>query len=732
MPHETSSHETAPHDPHHHGGQEEEAKAFAIDYRKLWETTKKFLWVIILYIIAAVVGAVVYLSNATPIYRSFAKIKVEQRVMAATPNVTGSSLEEDLRGLEMLQTIQLGFVSRSLMQRMVERLNLAKRQDFVRSTGLEIDSEQENFVIYMLGNTKTELIQGTRLLTVSFEHPDPQVAQEMVNSLIREYVALEGEQRLTAASVNLSYLIEEKKSLEDKLEQSRKKLIEYTRKLGSISVDGEMNIIASQLIELNSRLAVAKAERIKFESDYEQIQAKKGNPAALLEIASVAQLPEVANLRNQINSLTTEISKTQQRYRAGNPATQQLESQLGSTREALDAELLRAPETLAQTLDVARRTEAALQKATDEQEKRVIETKALSIESDKLKGEIDADNISYQAVLRKLNEETSQARSQPVFIQVVDSASPAFRVKPQPVQTFAVALFGAIFASGLTILVLAGLDTSFKSVDDLEATLGLQVAAAIPMYETKLGKENSEGSRAAIPLRDDPYSAASEAYRTLRASLMLSEDESHRILVTSAVPEEGKSTTSLNLAVAMAGRGARTLLVEADLRKPVFEERLFGTQGKRGLADYLSDKADFHAVLQPTNIENLTLVSAGKVSKNSGELVLRRQRVEKFFELASKEFDQIIVDSAPLLAVSDTLTLAKQFKIIALVVRSHRTPRRLVRRAVDLLKRVKRRPSAVALSAVPPGSDYYYYGYSQNGRAYGAERQPAAGQEDKG
>lgn len=732
MPSEISSDESAARDPHFSPASEEEAKAFTIDYRKLWDTTKKYFWVIVLYLIAAVVGAIVYLSNATPIYRSFAKIKVEQRVMAATPNVTGSSIEEDLRGLEMLQTIQLGFVSRSLMQRMVERLNLAKRQDFVRATKLEIDSDQENFVGFLLGNTKTDLIQGTRLLTVSFDHPDPQVAQEMVNSLIREYVALEGEQRLTAASVNLSYLIEEKKSLEDKLEQSRNKLIEYTRKLGSISVDGEMNIIASQLIELNSRLAVAKAERIKLESDYEQIKAKKGNPAALLEIASVAQLGEVANLRNQINSLTAEISKTQQRYKAGNPATQQLESQLAATQEALDAELLRAPETLAQTLDVARRTEAALQKATDEQEKKVIETKALSIESDKLKGEIDADNISYQAVLRKLNEETSQARSQPVFIQVVDSASPAYKVQPKPVQIFAIAIFGAVFASALTILVLASLDTSFKSVDDLEATLGLQVAAAIPMYETKVGKENAQGVRAAIPLRDDPYSAASEAYRTLRASLMLSEDDSHRILVTSAVPEEGKSTTSLNLAVAMAARGARTLLVEADLRKPVFEERLFGTQSKRGLADYLSDKADFQAVLQATDIENLTLVSAGKVSKNSGELVLRRQRVEKFFDLASKEFDQVIVDSAPLLAVSDTITLAKQFKVIALVVRSHRTPRRLVRRAVDLLKRVKRRPAAVALSAVPPGSDYYYYGYSQNGRAYGAERQPAAGEDDKG
>jgi capsular exopolysaccharide synthesis family protein len=705
-----------------------EAQGFSINYRHLFDVAKRYFWVIILYLIAGIAAATVYLINATPIYRSIARLKVEQRVMDATPTMTGMSDVEDLRGLEMLQTIQLGFVSRSLMQRMVQRLELKNRSDFTKATPLEGKIEDEEFIGYLMTNTKAELIQGTRLMTISFDHPDPHVAQEMVNALVREYVALEGEQRLAAASVNLSYLIEEKKTLEEKLRRSEEKLSDYTKKLGSVSVGGDgLNIIAAQLIELNTRLGAAKAERVRLQSDSEQILKYRNDPKALLEIASVSQLTQIQNLQSQLNTLDAELSKDERKYRSGNPQLEQLESQRKSLQDALDAELLRAPQTVDRTLQAAVQNEASLKKEVAEQEKKVIDTKSLSIQSKVLERQIDADNEAYQAVLKRLNEETSQARSQPVFIQVVDAASPAFKVKPKPIQVIAIALFLSMGAAAATIFLLASLDTSFKSVDELEAVLGLQVLAAIPQYEmTPAGKGKGEaGALTALPLVDDPYSAASEAYRTLRAALLLHEDESHSFLITSAVPEEGKSTTSLSLAISMAQRGSRTVLIEADLRKPVMQKRLLGGDDHKGASDFLSDKADFDEIVQPTKIPNLYVITAGRVTKASGELLLRRPRVEKMLQLARAQFDQVIVDSAPLLAVSDTLTISRNFKVIMMVVRSHKTPRRMVKRAVDLLKRAHRQPVGVAMSIVPPGDAYYYYGYSEgSGQAYGASHQP--------
>jgi polysaccharide biosynthesis transport protein len=716
----------------------QENAGFSIDYRRLLETAKKYFWVFILYLIAGLSAATVYLVNATPIYRSTARLQVEQRVMAPNPT-NGMDPAEDLRGLEMLQTIQLGFVSRSLMARMVEGKSLKTRADFTKSTPLEGEVDEEAYIQYLLGNTDCQLIQGTRLMTLSFDHPDPHVAQEMVDSFVQEYILLGREQRLSAASVNLSYLIEETKVCEENLRRAEEKLSDYTRETGSVSVEGAdnanggINIVAAQLVQLNDRLGVAKAERAKLESDNEQISKFRDDPKALLEIASVSELPVITTLRGQLNVLDGDISQKKQIFKPNNPQLKQAESQRATLQKAMEAEALRAPQTLERSLQAAIQNEATLQRDTDALEQKVIKNKEMSIKAKDLEHQITAATEAYQAVLRKYAEERSQATSQPVFIEVVDAASPAFKVKPKVLQTLAIAAILSLILAAATIFLLANLDTSFKSVDELEAALGIQVLAAIPHYEVAKGKKGKEalaaasGPSVALPLLDDPYSAASEAYRTLRASLLLVEDESHSILVTSAVPEEGKSTTSINLAISMAQRGARTLLIEADLRKPVLQKRLIGPDDHLGVSDFLNDHADFDEIVQATAIPNLSILSAGRVNKNSGELLLRRPRVEKLLELARKGFEQVIVDSAPLLAVSDTLTIARHFHVINLVVRSHKTPRRSVKRAFDLLKRIRRAPIGVALSMVPPGNAYYYYSYGEGGdRAYGSGHQAAA------
>ncbi len=702
---------------------------FSIDYRRLWAVTKKFSWLIVLYLIAGVAGAMVYLSNTIPIYRSFARLKIEQRVMDATPTFSGGSIE-DLRGLEMLQTIQLGFVSRSLMQRIVAKTAIKDRADFRKDTGLEAETADESFVGFLFSNTKVELIQGTRLMTVSFDHPDPQVATEMVDTFVREYVALEGEQRLAAASVNLSYLLAEKKSLEEKLRTSEEQLSKYTRQLGSVSVDSELNIIAGQLLELNSRLTNAKAERLRLESDFEQIAAIRENPERLMEIASISQLPEIASLRNQINALDAELSKLQSRYGTNNPLIMQLRDQRVTLDETLRAEAVRAPQTIELSLRSARQNELSLERETSAQEQKVIETKDLSIQSKVLERMIEADNLSFQAVLQKLNQETSQARSQSIFIQVLDPASPAYKVKPKPVQIMAIGVFLALAVSAGTILILTYLDTSFKSVDEIENILALPALAAVPRFNEdakklrankKLDKEQRDVADAleAMPLLKDPFCAASESYRTLRAGVLLLEDDTRTVLITSAVPEEGKTTTAINLGIAMAQRDARTLIIDADLRKPAIGKRLLADSRVKGLVDCLSERATFEEAIVETHIPNLWVLAAGRTDRESGELLLRRKRMDEILAAARAQFDHIIVDSAPILAVSDTITMSRHFKVICLVVRSHKTPRRMVKRAMDLLSRARRKVSGTVFSIVPPQDAYYNYAYTDGGRAYG-------------
>lgn len=708
---------------------EGEESPFAIDYRRLWAVTKKFSWLIVLYLIAGAVGALVYLDNSTPIYRSFARLKVEQRVINATPSFSGGAVE-DLRGLEMLQTIQLGFVSRSLMQRIVEKKALKDRADFQRDTGLEGETAEEAFTGFLLSNAKVDLIQGTRLLTVSFDHPDPQIATEMVDTFIREYVALEGEQRLAAASVNLSYLLQEKQALEEKLRSSEEQLSNYTRQLGSVSVDSELNIIAGQLVELNSRLTMAKAERLRLESDFEQIAQVRQDPEKLLDIASISQLPEIASLRNQINALDAELSKLQSRYGTNNPLILQLQNQRKTLGDTLLAEALRAPQSIEISLRSAVQNERSLEREMLAQEQKVIQTKDLAIQSKVLERMIEADKLSFQAVLQKLNEETSQARSQPIFIQVLDPASPAYKVKPKPVQIFAIAIFLALAVSAATILILTYFDTSFKSVDEIELGLGVPLLAAIPRFDQdlkkrkanrKLPKREREVAEAleSMPLLKDPFSAASEAYRTLRAGIQLFEDEKRTVLVTSAVPDEGKTTTAINLGIAMAQQNSKTLIIDADLRKPSIGKRLLGTRRDKGLAECLAETAEFEDLILETKVPNLWVLTSGLIDNESGELLLRRKRMDEILDQARAQFDHVIVDSAPILAVSDTLTISRHFKVICFVVHSHKTPRRMVKRAIDLFARARRKISGTVLSLVPPEDSYGNYAYTEGGRAYG-------------
>lgn len=708
----------------------------SIDVRRVLETLRKHFWIIIVYLVAGVAAAVAYLNVAIPIYQSFAMLKVEQRVENAAPLMGGGGTIEDLRAIDAVGTIVQGFLSRTLMEQVVDKLNLTERPEFLGEDVPEAERTEGRCIGELRNNIEAEIIRGTRLIRVSFDHPNPDIAVEVTDALIREYIALDGEQRLASASTNISYLIEERKALEEKLRKSEEKLGEYVQKLGSVSVGNEVNIIAQQLMDLNSRLTAAKSDRLKLEADFEQIQEYKDDPGKLLEIPSVAAIGEIQSLRTQINEVDAEISRMSQRYGEKNPAIEQLHGRKNALETALEIETRRAPQMIELVMRAARQNENSLEREADAQEKKTIQVKQLAVQSSVIERQIEADKLAFQSVLQKLNEETSQARSQPVFLQIVDPASPAFQVAPKPVIVAALALIGALGLSAFTIFMIAFLDTSIKSVDETERLFGVPVLAAVPQISNlvrRVGKKNPDAnadklSETSLPLLEDPFSTVSEAFRTFRASLLLLEDEQPYVLVTSAVPGEGKSFCALNLSVAMSQQDFRTVLIDADLRKPVIEGRIFDSTDKRGLADFLMGKVELEEILHECRVPGLWIIPAGTSYSNASELLSRRERVASLLSMLNKRFDRIVVDSAPILAVSDTLALARHFKTIALVLRSHKTPRRFSKRAVDLLERSTHPVSGIVLNQVPAkGASYqfYYYRDDRTGGAYGSDVQKA-------
>ncbi len=717
----------------YHGPDYEADEGISIDFGRILATLRKYFWVVLLFLIAGGIAAVTYLNVATPIYQSYALLKVEQRVLDAAPTLGFGTTAgmEDLRSLEMLGTIQRGFLSRSLMGRVVQKLDLVDRPEFFRPGTPAEDRTEDDAIEILMDDVGADVVRGTRLLNVTFDHPNEGLAQEVVATLVREYIALDGEQRLNSAGANLAYLMNEKDRLEANLRDSEQKLAEYSQKLDSVSVDSELNIIAGQLIELNSRLTVTKADRLKLESDFEQVKSARDDPQALLQIASVAQLPEIQSLRSQLNELEAQISALKQRYGSRNPALIEPSSQQAALQEALYAEALRAPRSLELTLRAALQNEASLERETKAQEKKTLNVKDLAIQSSMLERTIEANRMAYQAVLERLSSESSQARSQPVFLQTVDPASPAYQIKPRVLVVVALAAFGSLALAGGVIFLIALLDTSLKSVDEAERLLALPVLAAIPEMansQANRGRKKSSAKSGAplqselrLALLEDSHSTVSEAFRTLRASMQMLEGTQRRILITSAVPGEGKSFCSANAALALAQQDAKVILIDADLRKPTLESRLFGSEGALGLADYLIGRAEFDEIVRETEVPGLSVITAGRRYSNPAELLGRRERVEELLKSSERRFDRVVVDSAPVLAVSDTLGLAPHFTAIALVIRSHKTPRRYVQRALDLLARSGRPANGVALNLVPLKANLYsYYNYGgKQGQTYG-------------
>ncbi len=709
----------------------EDSEGISIDFGRILGALKKYFWVVLLFLVAGAISAVTYLNVATPIYQSATVLKVEQRVMDAAPTLGMTDSFEDLRALEMLGTIQRGFLSRTLMERVTEKLNLAERPEFLPDTPAD-ERSAGACVGKLMENTKADVITGTRLIQVSFSHSNREIATEVTAALVREYIALDGVQRLESAGTNISYLMAEKDRLEGNLRKSEEKLSAYSQQLDSVSVDSELNIIAEQLRELNSRLTVTKADRLKLESDFEQVQLARDDPQKLLQIASVAQLPEIQGLRSQLNELNGQISALAQRYGAKNPAIIELESQRQALQESLDAEALRAPFTLEISLRAALQNEKSLERETKNQEQKTLNVKNLAIQSSVLQRQIEADQIAFQAVLQRLNAESSQARSQSLFLQVVDSASAAYQIKPKALTAIALAAFGSLGLAAGVIFLIAILDTSIKSTDEAERLLGLPVLAAIPEMPAlkrsrplkNVSPEDGAQTGLRLPLLEDAHSTVSESFRTLRASMLMLEGDQKRILFTSAVPSEGKSFCATNAAVALAQQHTNVLLIDADLRKPVIEDRLFGGEKQPGLADYLIGRAELDEIIRPSRVPGLSVITAGQRYSNPAELLSRRERVEELLKQADKRFDRVVMDSAPVLAVSDTLGLTSHFSAIALVLRSHKTGRRFVQRALDLLRRTGRPACGVALNMVPArGEDYhYYYSHGEGTKTYGAEQ----------
>ena len=376
------------------------------------------------------------------------------------------------------------------------------------------------------------------------------------------------------------------------------------------------------------------------------------------------------------------------------------------------------PQIIGSLYESARNTEIALETALREQETAALALNKQSLAYNALAREVESDLALYQSVLNRIKETTVTKEIKPNSVRVVQQASvPERPIKPVPAMVVGLALFAGLGGGVLLALFLNAMDRSLKTVDQAEEYLQVPVLAAIPKFNGTVTDQRK------LITDDDADSAESEAFRTLRTALgMLGKKEDRRVsLFTSAVPSEGKTFTSINYSLSLAQQGLRTLIIDCDLRRPMVEKTLINEREQgAGVTDYLTGKKDFQSVVHTTGEENFFYIPAGSRTPNPAELLSQRG-LDGLIDEALLHFDRVIVDSAPIHAVSDTLLILNRIQTLCLVVRCRRTPRNSVQRAVQILQEANAPLAGIILNMIPRakgGYGYYYdsyYSYSYYG-----------------
>lgn len=681
-----------------------------IDFERLFHLILSRWWVIALCLLLGIGATLAYLATAQKIYAARTVIQVEQRDRRVLKIDEVAPI--DLMSLETLKTYEQALASRTLLLKVAKLNGLDK----VKGFGLDDLGQpvgEERLASRMSDAVSVKLRRGTRLIDITVEDVDPARARTVADSLVAEFLRQGFAEKVAVTKEANAFLLTEAEKFKIKLQKSEQDLQAYREKYQSVSLEDRQNITVERLKEISTQVTLARGMRLKLEADIASLGAlKTGSSEDLLKIPSIAALPEIAEIRRMLLEKEAELGVLQKRYLERHPKHIAAVSLIRELQNSLQSALSTAGEKLQRSYAAARETELRFEEALKEQEKEALELNKLSIPYNVLEREVESDRAMFQSVLARAKETSVSQNIDSTPIRIVEEAIlPQLPIKPQRMKLLAMALIGSC---GLGLGIILGLDQlnqSFRGVDDLETVLGAAVLAVIQKLDTP-----SEGPL--LPAEGTGARSA-EGFRALRASISLGAHtrDARSFLFTSSSPGEGKSFCSANFAGVLAQLGHKTVLIDADLRRPVVASR-FALRGA-GLTDLLKGNVTIEEALQETADQNLCVLTAGSYSETPSEL-LGNGRFPVLLSQLLERFDRVVVDSAPVNAVSDTLIIASTLDATCLVVHAEKTHRRGVIRAKRLLDRAQARIAGVVFNQVNERGSSYYYGYSGYGENYSA------------
>ena len=598
------------------------------------------------------------------------------------------------------------------------------------------------------GSLHISLSPNTRIIEVRYRSADPQMASSVVNKLMSTYVENNFKSRFKSTMQASEWLNNQLVDLRMKVETTQEKLVHYQKEHEILGMDEKQNITTAKLDELNKELTTAESERMDKEAFYRLVES--GDPDAIASSAagidtgtgSQSASALLDTLRGKQADLHIQIADLNTQFGPSYPKLAQLNNQLKEVDSQIQGEMKKLVGKVRGQYTTALQRESMLREALEKQKQEANKLNESAIQYNILKRDSESYRQLYEGLLQRMKEAGVSAGLKSNNFRIVDTARvPGGPIEPNiPRNLLFASVLGLMSGVGLAFL-LEGLDNTVRTTEQAQIISGLASLGMIPLG-SKSSREGPNGKRLALASSNEavelitqarPQSQMAESYRALRTSLLLTNlgAPPKVIMVTSALPQEGKSTTSINTAIVLAQKGVRVLLIDADLRRPSIHKTL-GMGPRSGLSNVLTGSATLQqAVARSPVLPNLFILPAGTPPPNPAELLASAQMREVLSEL-SLQYDHIVVDTPPTLSVTDAVVLSPRADAVILVIRSGQTTKQALRRSRDVLTRVKAKVAGVLLNAVDLTSPDYYYYYEYQGKyaRYYQEDAPSSEEED--
>lgn len=724
----------------HHDPVEDEN---SFDPLKVFWFLVHYRWLVGAFLLAGIVSGIVFSFLQTPLYRATANIEIQSATAKIIEDLEVVSQGNNAR---VYETAKVKLQSRDLVRRVIFKLNLAEKPDFLAPASsfslgnligrifgssksadvmkLSPQQREKLAIAIVRRNTTIKTLRNTSILSVTYSHANPQYAAEVANQLVQSFINQNIDKKSETSDLARKFIEAQVRDTKKKLQESEKALVDYAQRVGITVTGDDVSLISANIAEINKALSEAIQKRLA-EERYNQ-QVLDGDAASLPE---VFQSPSIQDTKQKIAELRATYQEKLGTLKPGFPEMRRLRAQINELSKQMNFEIAAIAKSVQIRYLQIQEKEKALRNELAKLEVNQSEFQEKNIQYTILKREVDSNRKQYDSLIGSLSQIGVGSEIKSSSASIIESAVvPGRPYSPNRLINIfaAIGLFGGLAIA--TIYFLELMNNTFSVPDQLEAELKIPVLGIVPKTEADDMLKEFES----------PTSALSEAYRTLRTSLQFTGvgEKLKTILVTSSEMSEGKTTTSYKLAADFAALGRRVLLIDADLRKPRMH-RMFNTDNAFGLSNLLTNvirTKNVSDVFRATDNPNITLLTSGTIPPNPADL-LSSHKMGLTLHYCAKEFDLVIVDSPPIMGLSDTPILARQVDATLLVVSSKQITRKSAKTALGRLNSAGANIVGCAFTKFSVDSlDYNYaYRYMQyNYYAYEDTADPRAQLENHG